>query len=287
MSDNQQIGNAEQGKSMLERTFEQVVGVAKEAMESPPAFSGLRALDRLIVDWRRPLLVVVTGESGAGRSALAGHIAVHQATDGHVVLYSIDLPAHTLVTRLITSRAHVDGARVLNGQANEREWERMAHAAGWLEARDIDVVEAYDLTVDEIAADALARRQNRPVNLVMVDGIELLDHESPADLDRSVLRLRKLSRELGCAVIVTLPLGEEVQKRIARVGILSDLSVSTGSAADIVISLYRPEMYYKESDMQGIAVLDVLKQKTGPLGQARLFFSDIHVRFNDMGNEQA
>lgn len=261
-------------------TFHEQRGVQQPALP-------FDALENLVTVHREAWFGVIVGAPGMGRSALLQNIVPRTGLEGQRLVYSTDLPPEMLMMRVLHSEARVDGNRTRRGALNERDFERLVKAAGRLAELPLTVLDAYDMTAAQMADHALAAAQEGPVALVAVDGIEL---GPDVDLDAAVLRLRKLSRELSCPVILTFPLNLNDAKgseRWMHRPILSHITLSErlAGAADCVIGVFRPEYYNPETDLLGVMELIVLKQRSGPVGTVKVHFHAQHVRLDDLARE--
>lgn len=246
---------------------------------------GLRDLDDQVVVRDEAQLIILAGRPGMGRSVLSLHLAAARP-ERTVLYFSVNLTAEQVTQRLLASNGRVDQNRIRGGQLNDRDWERLAHAAGRLSEQPLHLVDAYDFTVERMLSVAREIHTATPLSLVVVDGLELLDVAPGEPLDEALLRLRVLSRELGCPVVVTLPLGSKLEQRPypRKRPLLTDIEIAPRAAeiADVVLGLYRDEVYNRETEQSGIAEIIVMKQSGGPVGTVRVQFHAPHGRFNDL-----
>ncbi|BDP44877.1 hypothetical protein DAETH_48460 (plasmid) [Deinococcus aetherius] len=249
---------------------------------------GLRDLDEQILVQRGPLLVLLVGRSGMGRSALAGHIALHTDVTGQVVYHSADLSPGMATLRMLLSGGRVDLTRTMLGWLSEREFEQLAHVASPLAERDMYLTDASPMNLEDLVASTRARHEVSPLGLVVVDGLELLDLHSGQQMDAALRVLRGLSRALWCPVIVTLPVGRGPDRRSNKRPQIVDIEVAPAAEglADVIIGLYRDDFYHRESDRSGIAELIIMKQKNGPVGTALVQVQPQMFRFNNLAPEE-
>lgn len=254
---------------------------------SRPLF-GLRDLDALVCVTDEAQLILLVGRPGMGRSALSLHLAAAQP-DRAVLYFSVNQTAAQTTQRLLAASGRADQSRIRAGQLSERDWERLAHAAGRLSEQPLHIIDAYDFTVERMLSATRETHAAIPLSLVVIDGLELLNALPGEAMDAALLRLRVLSRDLGCPVVVTLPLSSKLEQRPypRKRPWLTDIDVSPRAAeiADVVLGLYRDEMYNRGTDQSGIAEIIVMKQSDGPVGTVRVQFHTPHGRFNDLAPE--
>ena len=243
--------------------------------------TSLLHLDEQIRPLDESWFVIVAGVPGMGRSALATHFLTGGQRPGLRLMYTIDQTPAMVTARLLTANARVDANRILTGHLNARDLERLSGAAGNISEMNLQIVDAYAMTIDDLTAHARSQAE-QPISIIVVDGIELIPS---VYLDQAIIQLRFLSRELRCPVVTTFPINpRSINQRPNHRPMLSDLDLSSAaeSAADVILSVYRDDFYNKETDWQGIMEIDVLKQKNGPLGRLRVQFHSAHVRLNDL-----
>jgi len=231
-------------------------------------------------------------------TAFALSIAQNVALRGEktVAVFSLEMPSVQLALRMLCSEARVDMNRIRSGQLNERDFERLAHAAGRLAEAPMVIDDEPDLTLNALRSKL--RRitaQHGQLGLVVIDYLQLMSggksHGGSDNRQQEISTisrgLKGLARELEVPVIVLSQLSRAVEQRPNHRPMLSDLRESGAieQDADIVMFIYRDEYYNKETDQQGIAEIIIGKQRNGPVGTVKLQFHSAHVRFNDLAPE--
>jgi replicative DNA helicase len=227
-----------------------------------------------------------------GKTALALGIAAHAAMEAQVpVLYfSLEMSHAELTQRLLCSEARVDSSRVRNGKLVESDWPKISHAIGRLGEAPLYIDDNPNLTVMEVRAKA-RRLKSRlgQLGVVIVDYLQLMSGRSHAE-NRQVevseisRGLKILARELECPVIALSQLSRGLEMRSDKRPMLADLreSGSLEQDADVVMFLYRDEVYNPESPDRGTAEIIVSKHRNGPTGVTQLAFLDHYTRFANM-----
>ena len=258
--------------------------VANKGPES--VWSGLQALDEM-VHTHQPSFIAVLGRPSMGRTAVVSHLFMSSQQEGQRLFYSIDLTAHMLALRLLTSTARVDNNRLMQGDLYERYFERLGKAVIKLSEMPINILDAYAMSAADIIEDARRHAETQKVSMVVVDGLELLGL-SKSNYDAALLGLRSLSRELSCIVCVTLLAGRTADLRLNHRPCLMDMDSDIAeTAADVVLGVYRDEYNSEAEDIaeRGIMEISVLKQKNGPMGRVKVHFNNAHVGLHNIAPE--
>ncbi|WP_102126430.1 replicative DNA helicase [Deinococcus planocerae] len=231
-------------------------------------------------------------------TAFALSIAQNVALRGEktVAVFSLEMPSVQLALRMLCSEARVDMNRIRSGQLNERDFERLAHAAGRLAEAPMVIDDEPDLTLNGLRSKL--RRiaaQHGQLGLVVIDYLQLMSggknnggsDNRQQEISTISRGLKGLARELEVPIMVLSQLSRAVEQRPNHRPMLSDLRESGAieQDADIVMFIYRDEYYNKETDQQGIAEIIIGKQRNGPVGTVKLQFHSAHVRFNDLAPE--
>ncbi|OLV20309.1 replicative DNA helicase [Deinococcus marmoris] len=231
-------------------------------------------------------------------TAFALSIAQNVALRGEktVAVFSLEMPSVQLALRMLCSEARVDMNRIRSGQLNERDFERLAHAAGRLAEAPMVIDDEPDLTLNGLRSKLRRMAaQHGQLGLVVVDYLQLMSggkstggsDNRQQEISTISRGLKSLAREMEVPIMVLSQLSRAVEQRPNHRPMLSDLRESGAieQDADIVMFIYRDEYYNKETDQQGIAEIIIGKQRNGPVGTVKLQFHSSHVRFNDLAPE--
>jgi replicative DNA helicase len=225
-------------------------------------------------------------------TALALGMAANASMDAQVpVLYfSLEMSHAELTQRLLCSEARVDSSRIRNGKLLESDWPKISHAIGRLGEAPLYIDDNPNLTVMEVRAKA-RRLKSRigDLGLIIVDYLQLMSGRNSAE-NRQVevseisRGLKVLARELEVPVIALSQLSRNLEMRADKRPVLADLreSGSLEQDADVVMFLYRDEVYNSESPDRGTAEIIVSKHRNGPTGVTQLAFLDHYTRFANM-----
>ncbi|MHC4997116.1 MAG: DnaB-like helicase C-terminal domain-containing protein, partial [Planctomycetota bacterium] len=240
-----------------------------------------------------------------GANFIAGDIVVHNTAFALTIglnaalrenvtvgLFSLEMSAVQLVTRMLCSEARVDMSRVRNGQLSDRDFQRLADTAGRMSEAKIFIDDSAEMTVMELRSRARRLMAEHGLGLVIVDYLQLMSgsrrgggmENRQQEISAISRGLKALARELDVPVLVLSQLSRAVESRPNKRPMLSDLRESGAieQDADLVMFIYRDEYYDQNSEKQGIAEIIIGKQRNGPVGQLELQFHNAHVRFNDL-----
>ena len=262
--------------------------------------TGLKDLDAQIRGLEPGRLYVVAARPGFGKTALAAQmgLAVSQ-TAGRVLMFSLEMPAEEIATRLVCSEARVDLVRLSQSSEgdktalNERDWQRLTRAQERLDNAPFDILTKNGLLLQSLIDQVRREHQREPLKLFVLDYLQLVQVSGRAGENATqrvtmiTTALKGLAMELGIPVMALSQLSREVEKRPNHRPMLSDLreSGSVEQDADVVMFIYRDEKYHPDTDQPGIAEIIVGKQRNGPTGTVRTTFLAAFVRFVDLAED--
>ncbi|MDZ4224468.1 MAG: replicative DNA helicase, partial [bacterium] len=253
--------------------------------------SGFKDLDRLTSGLQPSDLLIVAGRPSSGKTAFSLNIMENAACDSKVpaAIFSLEMSKEQLVQRLLCSRAKVDSYKLRGGFLSENDWPKLTRAAGALSEAPIFIDDSPMLTVLEMRAKARRLKKEKGLGLLVVDYLQLIRasgrfgsrEQEISDISRS---LKALAKELHVPVIALSQLNRGLESRQDKRPMLSDLreSGSIEQDADVVMMIYRDEMYNTESPEAGKAEVIIGKQRNGPTGKVQLAFLNQFTRFENL-----
>ncbi|MCZ6822402.1 MAG: replicative DNA helicase [Deltaproteobacteria bacterium] len=287
------MGHAESGfsgvKAELQGAFEYIEKV--QSGEVTGVRMGFHDLDQKIGGLQGGDLAVIASRPSMGKTALALNISRNHARDqgGCVGIFSLEMTRRQLVVRLLMSEAEVDFSRFRGGVLGDRDMRALTRAASQLEDARIFVDDSALLTVSDIAAKARRLDREEKLTLIIVDYIQLIQgrkrderrEQEVAEISRS---LKLLAKELNLPVIALSQLNRGPEMRPNKRPMLADLRESGAieQDADVVMFIYRDEVYDENTPDLGIAEVNIAKQRNGPIGTVRLQFEGRYTRFSDL-----
>jgi len=295
-------------RQVLDKYFETAPGPTTEAEgyrgPIPQTLSGFTGLDEFLGGFQPSDLIIIAGRPSLGKTSLALSIARNAAVEqgACVALFSLEMAREPLVLRLLSNESEVNSRRVRLGvHLDEEEEKRIMEATGILSEAPIYIDDSPQLRVVEMRSKARRLHYERGVNLVIVDYLQLMEGEGRREnrvqeisyISRS---LKALARELNVPVIAISQLSRAPEWRASHVPQLSDLreSGSIEQDADIVMFIYRDEVYYTKEEWQDqhpdkdypreIADIIIAKHRNGPTGQIKLRFRHNLAKFENITN---
>ncbi len=262
----------------------------EEALGVPTGFSGL---DRVLVGLGKSDLVLVGARPGMGKTSFAMNIAtsVAEKTKKAVCVFSLEMSAEQLVSRMISSEALVDSYKLRSGELNEDDWTKLAHAAARLSETDILIDDTAGITVSGMKAKL---RRVKNLGLVIIDYLQLM--QSDRRIDNRVNEVAEISRglklmakELGVPVITCAQLSRASESRTDKRPMLSDLrdSGAIEQDADIVMFLYRDEYYsYDDRPTESTVQVIIAKNRHGAVDTVKMGWLAPYTKFTTLTDER-
>ncbi len=269
----------------LERLFDR-----GEAITGVP--TGYVDLDERLYGLQPSSLVIVGARPAMGKTAFALGMAAHAAVVARAptLVFSLEMSHEELTQRLLVAEARVDAGRIRNGRLAEADWPKISQAIARLGDAPLFIDDNPNLTVMEMRAKARRlKAREGSLGLIIVDYLQLMSSRSAVENRQievsSISRgLKILARELEVPVVALSQLSRNLEMRADKRPQLADLreSGSLEQDADVVLFLYRDEMYNPESADRGTAEVIVAKHRNGPTGKCQLAFLDHYTRFANM-----
>ena len=269
----------------IERLYEK-----KERVTGVP--TGFTDMDEMTSGLQPSDLIIVAGRPSMGKTALALSMAQYAAIEKReiVAIFSLEMSKEQLVLRMLCSEARVDAHKLRSGFLGRTDWPKLTSAAGRLAEAPIYIDDSPAMTVLEMRAKARRLKAERGLGLVIVDYLQLMRGRGSADnreqeisdISRS---LKALAKELAIPVIALSQLSRAVETRGGdKKPQLADLRESGAieQDADVVMFIFREEVYRQTEENHGIADILLRKQRNGPTGEIRLAFIDRYTRFENL-----
>jgi len=257
--------------------------------------TGFTDLDRLTSGLQEGDLIVVAGRPSMGKTALALNIAEHIALSTKVKLpvavFSMEMGATQLAMRLIGSVGRLDQHKIRTGQLSPDDWVRLSDALGRLSDAAIHIDETAALNALELRARArrLARQYGGKLGAIVVDYLQLMQavaqgENRATEISEISRSLKALAKELRVPVIALSQLNRSLEQRPNKRPIMSDLRESGAieQDSDLILFIYRDEVYNEDTQDKGVAEIIVGKQRNGPIGTVKLAFLGQYTRFENL-----
>ncbi len=254
--------------------------------------TGYRDLDRETSGLQPGDLIIIAGRPSMGKTALALNMAEHVAVENKlpVAVFSMEMSGSQLAMRMLGSIGRLDQHKLRTGRLSDDDWNRLTNAVGKLHDAPILVDESGALNALELRARARRlHRQYGALGLIVVDYLQLMQATSEgenrateiSEISRS---LKSLAKELKVPVVALSQLSRAVEQRTGpKRPIMSDLRESGAieQDADLILAIYREEVYTPDTPEKGVAEIIILKQRNGPIGTIKLTFLGEYTRFEN------
>jgi len=253
--------------------------------------TGFTDLDRMTSGLQPGDLVVVAGRPSMGKTSLAMNIGEYVAIDQGlpVAVFSMEMGAVQLAMRMVGSVGMLDQHRMRTGKLSSDDWPRLTSAVQRVQEAQIYIDETPGLSVTQVRTRArrLARQCGK-LGLIIIDYMQLMSASTPgenrateiSEISRS---LKGLAKELDCPVVALSQLNRSLEQRPNKRPVMSDLRESGAieQDADLILFIYRDEVYNPDSPDKGTAEIIIGKQRNGPIGSVRLTFQGASTRFQN------
>lgn len=258
--------------------------------------TGFKNFDKLTAGLQPSDLIIIAGRPAMGKTTLAMNIAEHAAikSDVPVAIFSMEMSSLQLVMRLFSSLGQIDQTRLRTGNLDDLDWPKLTSAMNLLHKSHIFIDETPSLSPSELRARARRLKREHDIGLIVVDYIQLMAVPGTkenrateiAEISRS---LKAIAKELHVPVIALSQLNRALEQRPNKRPIMADLreSGSIEQDADLIIFIYRDEVYNEETPEKGKAEIIIGKHRNGPTDTVILTFQGQWLRFVNYAPEHA
>jgi replicative DNA helicase len=210
-----------------------------------------------------------------------------------VLVFSLEMPAESLVFRMLSSIGRIDQKRLRTGKLEDEDWPKLTAAVSKLKDKPLLIDDSVGLSPMEMRSRARrVVREHGPLGLVVVDYLQLMQIKGFGDnrvgeISEISRSLKTLAREFECPVIALSQLNRSLEQRPNKRPVMSDLRESGAieQDADIIAFVYRDEVYNEDTPDKGVAEIIIGKQRNGPIGTVRLSFMGQYTRFENLARQ--
>jgi replicative DNA helicase len=278
-------------KSLLAQAVDKIELLYEQEGTITGASTGFSDFDEMTSGLQPSDLIIVAGRPSMGKTTIAMNMAENVAIKGDkpVAVFSMEMPGDSLAMRMMSSLGRIDQHKVRTGKLDDDEWPRLTSAINLLAETKLFIDDTPALTPTEVRSRARRlMREHGQLGLIVLDYLQLM--QSPAsgenrvqqisDISRS---LKALAKELNVPVIALSQLNRNLEQRPNKRPVMSDLRESGGieQDADVIVFVYRDEVYNPDSPDKGVAEIIIGKQRNGPIGTVRLTFLGQYTRFEN------
>ncbi len=278
-------------KDALLRVYDNLQNLMTNKEETLGMSTGFSGLDRVLVGMGKSDLVLVGARPGMGKTSFTMNVAINAAKRSKkaVCVFSLEMSAEQLVSRLLSSEALVDSYHLRSGELNAEDWEKLAHASSELSECEILIDDTPGMTVAGMMAKL---RRVKNLGLVVIDYLGLMESEHHIDnrvqmVSEISRNLKLMAKEFHVPVICCAQLSRGPESRTDKRPMLSDLrdSGAIEQDADIVLFLYRDEYYKDKTDAQSVAEVIVAKNRHGSTGTVQMGWLGQYTKFTTLSEE--
>lgn len=288
------------GPKSITSVLEDTVAKIEELFHKPHdgvtgVSTGFIDLDKKTAGLQRSDLIIVAARPSMGKTTFAMNLCENAAMmqDKPVLIFSLEMPAEQIMMRMLASLSRVDQTKIRTGQLDDDDWARISSTMGiLLEKKNMYIDDSSGLTPMELRSRARRiYREHNGLSMIMVDYLQLMRVPNIsenrtleiAEISRS---LKALAKELQVPVVALSQLNRGLEQRSDKRPVNSDLreSGSIEQDADVIMFIYRDEVYNETSDHKGVAEIILGKQRNGPIGKVRLKFQGQWSRFDNYAN---
>jgi replicative DNA helicase len=276
-------------KELLKASLDKIQYLAETEGSITGTATGYSELDEKTSGLNEGDLIIVAGRPAMGKTTFAMNIAESVALAGKpVVIFSMEMPAEQLILRMFASNGRVPLTDIRTGKIREEDWPRVAMSVKAFSKTKLFIDDGGGQTPTDIRAKTrrLAREHGQ-LGVIVIDYLQLMQTAGKSEnrtnevseISRS---LKSLAKELKCPIIALSQLNRSLEQRPDKRPIMSDLRESGAieQDADIIMFIYRDEVYDENSPDKGMAEVIIGKQRNGPIGTIRLTFQGKYTRFD-------
>ena len=279
---------------LIPQSIERMNEIAKNGSSLLGASTGYKDLDGKLQGLQKGDLIIVAARPSMGKTALAMNVVenfiLNKEIPGGVLVFSLEMPAESLTTRLLASNAKIDQQKVRSASMNQTDLKKFMESSSKLKDLPLYIDDSSMLSPMELRARArrIARQEPKGLSLIVVDYLQLM--QLPASQENRVNQISEISRslkmlakELNVPVIALSQLNRAVEQRPNKRPIMADLrdSGAIEQDADVILFIYRDEVYNEDSEEGNKAEIIIGKQRNGPIGKINLTFLKEFTRFED------
>ncbi|MCX8084496.1 MAG: replicative DNA helicase [Calditerrivibrio sp.] len=283
-------GDVKPLSQIVTKTFEIIESIYNRKGQLTGTPTGFLELDNLTNGLQRSDLIIVAGRPAMGKTAFALNIALNACIKYNkvAVMFSLEMSAGQLVQRLLSVEANVEVQKLRNGKLSLEEWQKLASVAAALHDINFYIDDTPAISVTEVRAKSRRIKREKGLDLIVVDYLQLMSSNKGESREQQISEisrsLKALAKELDVPVIALSQLNRGVENRHDKRPIPSDLRESGAieQDADLIMFLYRDEVYNKDTKEPGVAEVIIAKHRNGPTATVKLAFIKQYTKFANL-----
>ncbi len=283
-------GGFQEMKTLLSKTVDKIDHLFNSDGGITGVSTGFDKFDEMTTGLQEADLVIVAGRPSMGKTTFAMNIAENAAIGDKlpVAVFSMEMPGDSLAMRMISSLGRVDQHHIRTGNLTDEDWARITSAIHILSEAKIFIDDTPALSPHEIRARARRLKRQHGLGLIVIDYIQLMQihggsENRATEISEISRSLKAMAKELKVPVIALSQLNRSLEQRPDKRPIMSDLRESGAieQDADLIVFIYRDEVYNEDSPQKGIAEIIIAKQRNGPIGKSLLTFLGKYTKFEN------
>jgi len=253
--------------------------------------TGFKDLDEMTSGLQESDLVIVAGRPSMGKTSFAMNMVENALLSDNkpILVFSLEMPAESLIIRMLSSLGKIDQTKMRNGQLEESDWPKLTSAVNKLKDKPLFIDDTPGLSPMEMRSRARRIwREHGLLGMIMVDYLQLMSIKGSSDnrtgeISEISRSLKIMAREFDCPVVALSQLNRSLEQRPNRRPVMSDLRESGAieQDADVIMFVYRDEVYNEDTEHKGVAEIIIGKQRNGPIGTKLLSFIGKFTRFEN------
>ena len=281
-------------KSLLTKAVEKVEELYKSDEPLTGISSGFSKFDEMTSGLQNSDLIIVAGRPSMGKTTFAMNLAENAAVSAEktVAVFSMEMPGDQLALRMMSSLGRIDQHNLRTGKLQDHDWPRLTSSVAMLSKAKIFIDDTPALSPTELRARSRRLKREHGLDMIILDYLQLMQingstENRATEISEISRSLKALAKELQVPVIALSQLNRSVEQRPDKRPVMSDLRESGGieQDADVILFIYRDEVYNPESADKGTAEILIRKQRNGPIGKVRLAFLGQFTRFENLSYE--
>ncbi len=286
------VGGPEEVNPLLKRAVEKIDELFNTEGDITGLTTGFAKLDEQTSGLQTSDLIIVAARPSMGKTTFAMNLVENaiMAQDKPVVVFSMEMPAESIVMRMLSSIGRINQTKVRTGKLDEEDWPKLSAAVSKLKDRPLFIDDTAALTPTEVRSRVRRiYREHGQVGMIMLDYLQLMQVNGvgegrTAEISEISRSLKSIAKEFECPVVALSQLNRSLEQRPNKRPINSDLRESGAieQDADVIIFIYRDEVYNEDTQDKGIAEIIIGKQRNGPIGTSKLAFIGQFTRFDNL-----
>ena len=295
----EQGAKGKQGFESLRNVLPPVIDGIDERHQSGGEITGISTgyteFDKKTAGLQPGDLIIVAGRPSMGKTTLAINIAENAAVGAKIptAIFSMEMPSEQLALRMISSLGRVDQGSLRTGRFPDEDWSRINTAVQLMSDAPMFIDDAGGLSPTEVRARARRLKREHGLGLIVIDYLQLMQVQGTSEnrateISEISRSLKALAKELKVPIIALSQLNRGVEQRGDKRPVMSDLRESGAieQDADLIIFIYRDEVYNPDTPKKGVADISIAKQRNGPIGDFPLTFVGRYTKFENWAPDQ-